>query len=80
MEGWDRRFDELQAYKQRFGICNVPARWSENPQLGMWVTKQRAEKRKFDQGTPTSITQQRIDRLNAIGFEWDVAVANIGGQ
>ena len=68
---WDEHFGELQAYQARFSNCNVPREWRENPQLGRWVTKQRREKRKFDQGAPSQITQGRIERLNSIGFEWD---------
>jgi len=68
---WDQRFGELQAYQQRFGNCNVPWDWSEKPQLGTWVRKQRAAKQKFDQRQPSQITQPRIDRLDGIGFVWE---------
>jgi hypothetical protein len=46
--------------------------WPENKQLAPWVNKQRTEKTKFDNGDrKTTITPERISRLNAIGFAWD---------
>ena len=74
-DAWDQRFGELQAYQARVGNCNVSKQWSENRPLGGWVGRQRAEKRKFDQGKPSSITQERIDRLDGIGFEWGLRLA-----
>ncbi len=62
---WDRRFQELLAYKSRFGHCNVPARWKENTPLGHWVEVQRAFRRKGKLGA------ERIRRLDEAGFEWD---------
>ena len=31
---WEIMFVELKHYKERFGDCNVPRGWAENPQLG----------------------------------------------
>src|SRR4029077_2811031 len=28
---WESRFAELKHYKERFGDCNVPINWNENP-------------------------------------------------
>ena len=32
--GREGRLAKLEAYKQRHGDCNVPARWAEDPRLG----------------------------------------------
>lgn len=32
---WYARFNELVAYKARYGHCNVPQKYAENPQLGI---------------------------------------------
>ena len=46
--------------------------YAENPQLGTWVNKQRAQYKKFQQDpSTTSMTQERIERLESIGFEWN---------
>ena len=70
---WDTKFNELVAYKDMHGgSCNVPFRYAENPQLGNWVSTQRKQYKKFQQDPSTSqMTQERIERLESIGFEWN---------
>jgi hypothetical protein len=34
LETWYERLNELNAYKTRFGHCNVPQKWEENEKLG----------------------------------------------
>ncbi|KAL7516561.1 hypothetical protein ACHAWX_001563 [Stephanocyclus meneghinianus] len=41
VEVWHGRLTELKEYKEKFGDCNVPKGWGENPCLGDWVDKQR---------------------------------------
>jgi superfamily II DNA or RNA helicase len=62
---WDERFGELVAYKKRFGHCNVPQRWTENLQLATWISNVRRSRK---QG---KLSEDRIQRLNQIGFVWD---------
>ena len=38
---WDRRAIELAAYLHAHGHCNVPEEYEPNPELGMWVKRQR---------------------------------------
>ena len=45
-DAWLIRFEQLKAYKQRFGDWHVPRKWKENPQLGMWVALQRHHRNK----------------------------------
>ena len=73
---WDTKFYELVAYKNAHGgSCNVPFQYAENPQLGTWVNNQRAQYKKFQQGPATSsMTQERIERLESIAFEWRVTL------
>ncbi|MBF0323216.1 MAG: helicase associated domain-containing protein, partial [Magnetococcales bacterium] len=58
-------FLALQAYKQRFGHCDVPMDWPENPQLGLWVTSQRQRRARGD------LEPERIKRLEEMGFRWE---------
>ena len=60
---WESRFDELLAYKAQNGTCYVPQR--EKTGLGRWVKKQREL---YLAGT---LRQDRIDKLNSIGFTWN---------
>eukprot|EP01052_Picozoa_sp_SAG31_P046160 SAG31_NODE_8714_length_1400_cov_2.177556_2_plen_194_part_01 len=69
---WQARFEQLQAYKDKHGDCNVPFGWAANPALGTWVSNQRAYKQRLDQGDANpGITSERVERLEAEGFEWD---------
>ena len=70
---WDTKFNELVAYKDMHGgSCNVPFKYAENPQLGIWVINQRSQYKKFQQDPSTSfMTQERIERLESIAFKWN---------
>jgi len=60
---WETRFDELVQYKTKHGDCNVPQRQGN---LGIWVSYQR---KVYMAG---SLAQDRVDRLNSIGFKWSL--------
>mmetsp|Transcript_24642 Transcript_24642/g.47203 ORF Transcript_24642/g.47203 Transcript_24642/m.47203 type:complete len:491 (+) Transcript_24642:109-1581(+) len=36
---WDKRFDELEAFKSKHGNLNVPAKYTPNPNLSAWTSK-----------------------------------------
>ena len=62
---WEENFAALEAFQGREHHCKVPREHTENGQnLRAWVSKQRKEK---DQ-----LTVDQIDRLNALGFIWNV--------
>ena len=58
---WDTQLQELVRYQAKHGDCNVPQRQG---QLGLWILTQRRVYRKG------KLSQDRIDRLNGIGFDW----------
>lgn len=75
-EQWRRRFEELMEYKNRYGDCNVPQGFVENPQLAIWVVTQRRNHRKIkddDDKKITKITKDRMEALESIGFQWQLA-------
>ena len=59
---WRLRFEELKAYKQGNGHCNVPRREGK---LGEWVVSQH---KIYNKG---NLSKERIDVLVDIGFVWD---------
>lgn len=69
---WDTHYKELLAYKERHGDCIVPTKAAEYKDLGVWVAVQRNEYLKRGRGEPTQLNQKRIDRLNEVGFVWNV--------
>jgi Fic family protein len=61
---WEKNFKDLVAYKKRFGHCDVPLRFGENPQLAHWVRNQR---NRYRLG---KVTANRVQKLERIGFNW----------
>ena len=78
-DDWMKHFAELKAYKQEFGNCNVPARYSKNRRLGIWVSAQRQQYKilkspGYDskKQRPSSLTEERIELLSLLGFTWTI--------
>jgi Helicase associated domain len=64
---WYQLLRELWQYKQKHGHCRVPRSY-KNRSLAYWVKNQRSKKRL---PTPT-LSQDQVDALNQMGFEWEV--------
>jgi hypothetical protein len=58
---------ELVKFKKKHGHTNVPQR---NSTLGQWVNTQRKNLVYSEKGKRSHITQQRMDRLDEIEFDW----------
>lgn len=50
--------------------AKVPQKYPANKELGIWVNKQRMERKAFIEGKKCSLTAKKIDKLEALGFEW----------
>jgi hypothetical protein len=61
---WERNFEMLRAFRQRFGHCATALNWPENPSLSSWVQYQRTRQ---SRGT---LKPEQEARLNALGFKW----------
>ena len=72
---WNVRFQQLCEFKVQFGHYLVPIKYSANPQLGQWVSKQRCNYRLYQEGKPSRITEERIRELESVGFEWETTAA-----
>jgi len=70
-EKWSSMFGKLLEYKEKNKNTLVPQAYKEEPRLGRWVHYQRVEYWIFQQTGSGKITEDRIRRLDAIGFEWD---------
>jgi hypothetical protein len=75
-ECWTERLQELIEYRRENGDCNVPSRYKENRQLAIWVKRQRRQYKFFMDKQPSSMTQERIETLEALGFIWDLRAKN----
>ena len=63
---WEAAFIKLIKYKQDHGDCLVPQRYktADGLGLGTWTSRQRRNR--------NSLSKDRIQRLEALGFIWDV--------
>ena len=62
---WEEGFAALKLYQERVGHCRVPATYKDGEyNLGNWTTHQRKYKAR--------ITPERVQRLDEIGFVWNV--------
>jgi hypothetical protein len=72
---WTERYEELVAFKQRYGNTNVPSNYKGDAQekLATWVKCQRRQYTLRKAGAVHNITDDRIAMLENIGFEWSLA-------
>ena len=60
---------QLLAYRQQHGNCNVPLKYKENTNsLGFWVGYQRQEYYWYQNGYKSSMTKERIAKLEKVGL------------
>ena len=71
---FEERCRELIAFKEEFGHCNVPSKYASNPSLGQQCSHMRKTYNKTQKGMTanSNLSQDRIARLEEIGFEWQV--------
>ena len=69
---FDRRCEELEAFKAANGHCDVPTQYKENTSLGKWCSQMRSALRQLKKGNKIRyrISNERVARLEAIGFKW----------
>lgn len=70
---WEDRFEDLKAFRQQNGHCNVPTQWDENPVLGRWVANQRQARKRGQ------LTADRVQLLNDLGFVWELRRGSLAG-
>eukprot|EP00527_Entomoneis_sp_CCMP2396_P002689 CAMPEP_0198142290 /NCGR_PEP_ID=MMETSP1443-20131203/5117_1 /TAXON_ID=186043 /ORGANISM="Entomoneis sp., Strain CCMP2396" /LENGTH=363 /DNA_ID=CAMNT_0043805261 /DNA_START=317 /DNA_END=1405 /DNA_ORIENTATION=- len=68
---WTKRYQQLEKYKDGNGDCLVPKKYIDNPALGEWVNTQRSQYQRFKENKASRMTQDRIDMMESLGFDWD---------
>ena len=73
-EQWQESYNSLAIYCSAFGHCNVGLGASvaldDNDSLARWVQAQRAQYLARKEGKKSSMTAERIEQLEKLGFEW----------
>jgi hypothetical protein len=77
---WEHRYQELLEYKEKHNDCKVPQHYKENRALGKWVAKQREQFKLLKKGHHSFLTPYRLEKLNAIGFVWQIRTALEGEE
>jgi hypothetical protein len=67
---WLDRLRDVQDFKEKHGNCLIPTSYKEKPKLGTWVHHQRRQFKKYTEGKPCHITEERIQTLDNLGFVW----------
>jgi hypothetical protein len=69
---FDERFQQLAAFYDRYGHCDVPSQWKINPALGLWCFNLRQAYHKLQKGRRANVklSKDEIERLESIGFKW----------
>ena len=71
---WDNKLQELIKYKEENGTCDVPPKCSkEHKKLRNWVELQRQQYRLYRAKRTTSLSLERISKLEDMGFEWRIS-------
>mmetsp|Transcript_49 Transcript_49/g.68 ORF Transcript_49/g.68 Transcript_49/m.68 type:complete len:266 (-) Transcript_49:32-829(-) len=71
IDRWVHHLQELRQFKHRNGHCRVPQRYKENKKLGGWVLYVRHQYRKHQSGHSSTMTKERIQQLEKLGFDFE---------
>lgn len=66
---WEQRLQELKRFKRIHGHFNVP---QEESKLFVWIRSQRRQYKLYCAGTISSLTADRLQKLNSISFDWNL--------
>jgi hypothetical protein len=61
---WNNMYAKLSAYYDKYGHCQIPCNYADDPAMGKWVRNQRMLE------TSGTLNDDRFERLNALGFVW----------
>jgi len=69
---WKKRFEDISEFKAINGHANVPFQYPANKSLSYWVSNQRQKYKQFVKEQRTTLTKERIDALESIGFKFNI--------
>lgn len=70
---WDDKFQQLCDFHEIHNHTRVPY---SHPELGIWVSEQRRNKKKLEKRSTSPLTQEKMEKLEQLGFEWNVSPAS----
>ena len=73
---WEQRYNELIEFKKLHGHCNVTINNEGYDRLVVWLKEQRKLYRKMIHGKPCSMSKERADKLEKMGFRLGFSISN----
>ncbi len=71
-DSWQENFESYERFVMAYGAhCSVPSNYSPYPSLSTWCKHQRRQYKFAKAGLPSTITLERIAKLNSVGFSWN---------
>ena len=67
---WDQRISQIRQFMEQYGHAPIPKTCKRDMKLSNWIKQQRRQYTLFCQGRPSTITLERIEQLQSLGFEW----------
>ena len=67
---WNKKFEQLKAYKKDHGDFCVPYRWKDDHGLWFWINRQKTDRKMG------KLPADRQKKLDSIGFTWDIKEGN----
>ena len=67
---WNERLEELKEYQEDHGDCLVPRGYNVNQELANWVHTQRTQYQLMKKRKNSTMTEERVQKLEAIDFVW----------
>ncbi|GKY91555.1 hypothetical protein MPSEU_000127400 [Mayamaea pseudoterrestris] len=72
---WDEMYARLEEFQKEHGHTCVPSQY-EDAELVAWMKAQRDAWSQRNEGKITDLTDDRIEKLNKLNFEWSFEQAN----
>ena len=64
-------FQQICEFRRTHKHSLVPHTYQPNPRLSQWVKRQRRQYKLYREGKRSTMTQERIEELERVGFVWD---------
>jgi len=68
---WDGHFKMLIKFKKKHAHCHVPHTYVDDLALSRWAKRQRHQYKLKQENKPSSMSTERQQKLEGIGFVWD---------
>ena len=70
---WNIMYEKLLDFYHERGHCQVPKGYQDDTELANWVRNQRLEYANLQRGRKSRMSEDRIAKLNSIGFKWSTS-------